>query len=56
MSRWFVAATPLAGAIIIPIVVPYTISSFGISIGVISTLIISTIWFLLMLKTSEMPH
>ncbi len=56
MTRWFVAFTPMAGAIIFPLLIPITISQFGISTGVITALILSTLWFVLMLRTSEMPH
>ncbi len=56
MLKWFVAATPITGAIVIPLIIPVAIYKFGINIGIIFALIISCIWFLLMLKTSEMPH
>ena len=56
MARWFVAITPLAGAILFPLVVPITISRLGISYGVIAALVLSTLWFVAMLRTSEMPH
>ena len=56
MLRFFVALTPIAGAIIIPLIIPITISHLGISIGIIFALILSTTWFVFMLKTSEMPH
>ncbi len=56
MTRWFVAVTPLAGALFFPLVVPLIISRFGISSGVITALVFSTLWFVLMLRTSEMPH
>ncbi len=56
MARWFVALTPLTGAILFPLVIPITIHRFGISYGVFAALILSTIWFVLMLRTSEMPH
>ena len=56
MARWFVAITPLAGAILFPLVVPITINRFGINYGVISALFLSTLWFVAMLRTSEMPH
>ena len=56
MTRWFVAVTPIAGAIIFPLVIPITISQFGISSGVIAALCLSTLWFVAMLRTSEMPH
>jgi len=56
MTRWFVAFTPIAGAITFPLVIPITISKFGISSGVIAALLLSTLWFVAMLRTSEMPH
>ena len=56
MIRWFVAFTPIAGAIIFPLVIPITISKFGISSGVVAALLLSTLWFVAMLRTSEMPH
>ncbi len=56
MFRWFVALTPLIGAILFPLVVPITIVRLGIEIGVISALLLSTLWFVSMLLTSEMPH
>ena len=54
--RFFVAATPIAGAILFPIVVPIVINRFGISSGVLTALLLSGFWFIAMLKTSEMPH
>ncbi len=56
MLRWFVAVTPLAGAIIFPLAVPLVIARLGIGPGVLSALILSTLWFVAMLRTSEMPH
>ncbi|MAX88257.1 MAG: hypothetical protein CMO00_01315 [Synechococcus sp. SAT82] len=54
--RFFVAITPLAGAMMFPIVVPIVINRFGISSGVLTALLLSGLWFIAMLKTSEMPH
>jgi len=56
MARWFVAFTPLIGALVFPLSVPIVISRFGISYGVITALVLSILWFVLMLRTSEMPH
>ena len=39
-----------------PIVVPIVINRFGISSGVLTALLLSGLWFIAMLKTSEMPH
>ncbi|WP_320663483.1 hypothetical protein [Prochlorococcus sp. MIT 1223] len=56
MLRLFVAITPIAGVIILPLVVPLTIAKLGIGAGVFATLTLSSIWFITMLRTSEMPH
>ena len=54
--RRFVAITPLAGAIIFPLVVPLSMARLGVGAGVLMTLMVSTIWFVAMLRTAEMPH
>ncbi len=56
MVRLIVALTPLAGAIAFPLLVPSTIERFGLGPGVFSALILTTFWFVAMLRTSEMPH
>ncbi len=54
--RRFVAITPLAGAIIFPLVVPLSMARLGVGAGVLMALIVGTIWFVTMLRTAEMPH
>lgn len=54
--RWIVAITPLAGAMAFPVVVPLTIARVGIGAGVAVALVLSTLWFVAMLRTAEMPH
>ena len=54
--RRFVAITPLAGAIILPLVVPLSMARLGVGGGVLIMLMVSTIWFVTMLRTAEMPH
>ena len=54
--RWFVALTPLAGAILFPILGPIVMPRVGIGAGVGVALALSSLWFIAMLKTSEMPH
>ena len=54
--RWFVAITPLAGAMAFPLVVPLVMARVGIGAGVGVALVLSGLWFVAMLKTSEMPH
>tara|TARA_B100000900_G_scaffold131598_1_gene111361 strand:- start:188 stop:358 length:171 start_codon:yes stop_codon:yes gene_type:complete len=56
MKKNFIAFTPLMGALTFPLVVPLTISKFGINYGIIIALFISSLWFIAMLRTSEMPH
>ena len=54
--HWFVAITPLAGAMAFPLVVPLVMARVGIGAVVAVALVLSGIWFAAMLKTSEMPH
>ena len=56
MLRLIVAFTPLVGAIAFPLLIPTTIERFGLGPGVFTALILSTFWFVAMLRTSEMPH
>ena len=56
MLKIIVAFTPLFGALTFPIIVPITISKFGVSYGILVALLISSLWFIAMLRTSEMPH
>ena len=56
MKKKFIAFTPLLGALTFPLIVPITISRFGINYGIIFALLISSLWFIAMLRTAEMPH
>ena len=56
MLKKIVAFTPLFGALTFPILVPITISKFGVASGILTALLISSLWFIAMLRTSEMPH
>ena len=56
MLRLIVAFTPLVGALLFPLLVPTTIEHLGLGPGVLSALLLSTLWFIAMLLTSEMPH
>tara|TARA_B100000212_G_scaffold314767_1_gene268516 strand:- start:265 stop:435 length:171 start_codon:yes stop_codon:yes gene_type:complete len=56
MRKNLVAFTPLFGAVTFPLVVPITISKFGVNYGIATALFISSLWFIAMLRTSEMPH
>jgi hypothetical protein len=50
-----VALTPLAGSILFPLVVPILMLRVSISAGVIAAVVIGSLWFAAMLRTSEMP-
>ena len=54
--RWFVAIPPLAGAMVFPLGVPLVMARVGIGAGVGVALVLSGLWFVAMLKTSEKPH
>ena len=56
MLKKIIAFTPLFGALTFPLIVPITISKFGVNYGILSALLISSLWFIAMLRTSEMPH
>ena len=56
MLKKIIAFTPLLGALTFPIIVPITISKFGVKYGILTALLISSLWFIAMLRTSEMPH
>ncbi len=51
----FVAFTPLVGAVVLPLVVPVLMVRFGVSTGVGVAVAASCVWFVAMLRTSEMP-
>jgi len=53
--RSIVALTPMAGAITFPLVVPLLMVRVSIASGVIAAVLIGTLWFVAMLRTSEMP-
>jgi hypothetical protein len=55
MKRAIVALTPLAGAMAFPLVVPLVLKHAGIPAAVLSAVGIAVIWFVLMLRTAEMP-
>tara|TARA_Y100000589_G_scaffold99721_1_gene94269 strand:- start:458 stop:628 length:171 start_codon:yes stop_codon:yes gene_type:complete len=56
MKKKLIAFTPLMGALTFPLIVPLTIAKFGINHGIFIALFISSLWFIAMLRTAEMPH
>jgi hypothetical protein len=53
--RTFVALTPLAGTLALPFLVPILMVRVGIGTAVGMAVLVSTLWFVLMLRTAEMP-
>lgn len=53
--RLIVALTPLAGSLAFPIVVPLLMVRVSLSAGVLAAVLIGSLWFVAMLRTSEMP-
>jgi len=56
MKKNLIAYTPLLGAVTFPLIVPLTISRFGVNYGIFVALLVSSLWFIAMLRTAEMPH
>jgi hypothetical protein len=50
-----VAFTPLTGAVAFPVVVPLVLRWAGLPAAVLTAVILGTAWFILMLRTAEMP-
>ena len=53
--RLVVALTPLAGSLAFPIVVPLLMVRVSLSAGMLAAVVIGSLWFVAMLRTSEMP-
>ncbi len=53
--KLLVALTPVAGSILFPLVVPILMVRVSIAAGVVAAVLIGTLWFAAMLRTSEMP-
>ena len=53
--RTVVALTPVAGSILFPLLVPLLMVRVSITAGVITAVLIGSLWFIAMLRTAEMP-
>lgn len=53
--RTLVALTPMAGSLLFPLVVAVLMVRVGIGSGVLAAVILGSLWFVAMLRTSEMP-
>ncbi len=56
LRRALVAFTPLAGALAVPVLVPLLMLRVGIGAGVAAAVLLSSLWFVAMLRTAEMPQ
>ena len=54
-QKVLVAATPVLGSIAFPIVVPLLMVRVSLSAGMLAAVVIGSLWFVAMLRTSEMP-
>lgn len=55
LMRTLVALTPLVGSLLFPLVVALLMARVGIGSGVLAAVILGSLWFAAMLRTSEMP-
>lgn len=51
-----VAITPVAGALAFPLAVPLVMKHVGIPAAVLTAVLVGTLWFVAMLRTSELPQ
>ena len=51
-----VALTPITGAVALPLLVVLLMAKVGIGAGVAAAVVISSLWFVAMLRTSELPE
>jgi len=54
-KRALIAFTPLAGAVILPVVVPLMMSKVSLTASLLTAVVLASAWFVLMLRTAEMP-
>ncbi len=50
-----VAATPLLGSLVVPLLIPLLMVRVSIGAGVLAAVLVSCGWFALMLRTSDLP-
>jgi len=55
LLKTVVAATPLVGSLVVPVLVPLLMVRVSISAGVLAMVVAGVLWFVAMLRTSEMP-
>lgn len=55
LKRALVAFTPLTGALAFPLAVPLVLRWAGLPAAVLTAVVLGSAWFVLMLRTAEMP-
>ena len=55
-KKLLVAITPVAGALAFPLAVPLVMKHLGIPAAVLTGVVVGTLWFVAMLRTSELPQ
>jgi hypothetical protein len=55
LLKTVVAATPMVGSLVVPLLVPLLMVRVSISAGVLAIVVAGSLWFVAMLRTSEMP-
>lgn len=55
-QKLLVAITPVAGALAFPLAVPLVMKHLGIPAAVLTAVVVGTLWFVAMLRTSELPQ
>jgi len=56
LKKLLVLGIPLAGSLTLPLAVPLLMKQAGIGAGVALILVVSCLWFALMLRFAEMPE
>ena len=55
LKRIAVALTAMAGALAFPLIVPVVLIRLGLPAAMLSAVLIGTVWFVVMLRSAEMP-
>lgn len=54
--KTLVALTPISGAVLLPLLVTLLMVKVSIGAGVLAAVLVSSLWFVAMLLTSELPE
>jgi heme A synthase len=56
LKKAFILLVPLLGSLTLPLAVPLLMRSAGIGAGVALVLVVTCLWFAVMLRFAEMPE